>query len=477
MKKIDINKIPVQVRATIAYTISSLLSQGLIFLTTPIFTRIMNTSEMGTVTTFNAWNGILINIVTLSLCSGAFNIAMLEYSDKRDRYVASMLGLSTVSTVLFGIIYFMFYKQWNSVFTLSTPLMIVMFLGFLINPGKDLWMARKRYEYKYKEFLIVSVVTSVLAVFVSVVAVFGISKLNRYDLGSVRVVFNGITVCLASLPIYIYVFYKGKCFYDKKFWKYAIVINTPLIIHALSKHILDMSDRLMISNMCGKSQVGIYGVLYTVSSLSIIVWNAINQSLVPYIFQCMKNKDIQKIRKITISILVLYGGCSVGLSLIAPEIVRILATEEYFEAIYIMPPIAAGIFLTSIYSLFSTVTLYYKKTNYIMYATLFSAISNVLLNFIFIKKYGYMAAAYTTLVAYIILTIFQYIYMCKCTNEKIYNTGKIVVLSMIVIALNLVCIFLYKSYFARYCVISVMILIVGFKHKKIIKIINDLRNK
>ena len=30
---------------------------------------------------------------------------------------------------------------------------------------------------------------------------------------------------------------------------------------------------------------------------------------------------------------------------LAPEIVRILATEEYYEGIYIMPPIAAGVFL------------------------------------------------------------------------------------------------------------------------------------
>lgn len=46
---------------------------------------------------------------------------------------------------------------------------------------------------------------------------------------------------------------------------------------------------------------------------------------------------------------------------LAPEIVRILATKEYYEAIYIMPPIAAGVFLTSVSNMYSNLLIYHKK--------------------------------------------------------------------------------------------------------------------
>ena len=472
---IKIKSIPVQVKATLAYTFSSVLSQGLLFLTTPIFTRLMSTEEMGLVTTYNAWNGILINIVTLSLCSGAFNVAMMEFPQKKDEYLSSMLGLSTTSTVLFFLLYFFFYKGWNNLFTLSTPLMLIMFLGFLFNPAKDLWMSRKRYEYKYIEFLIVSVIVSIITILLSVFSVVYCKNHTDFNLGNVRVIINGLVLCLSSLPFFIYIFYKGKSFFNLKFWKYALIINTPLIFHALSKHILDMSDRLMISNICGKSEVGIYGVLYTVSSISLIIWNAINQALVPYIFQSIKNDKKEKINNITFSILIVYGVVSVGLSLIAPEIVKVLATEEYYQAIYIMPPIAAGIFLTSIYSLFSTVTLYYKKTNYIMYATIMASIINVVLNSIFIRKYGFIAAAYTTLIAYVFLSLFQYVFMCKCNKEKLYNTKKIVILSLLVISSNLLCIPLYRMNVIRYITIMLIGIISISKHKKILNILKQIK--
>lgn len=44
-----------------------------------------------------------------------------------------------------------------------------------------------------------------------------------------------------------------------------------------------------------------------------------------------------------------------------------VATEEYYEAIYIMPPIAGGVFLTCVSNMYSNIMIYYKKTQYIMY--------------------------------------------------------------------------------------------------------------
>lgn len=473
--KFNLENIPIQIRATIAYIITSLLSQGILFLTTPIFTRIMSTSEMGIVTTYNAWNGILTTVINLSLCSGAFSIAMLEFENDRDKYLSSMLGLSITSTILWYLIYLFFQEKLNKIFTLNFQLVTIMFIGFFLNPARDLWIARKRYEYDYIAFLVISVFISIFSIFISTVSVFYFKNNFGCNLGNVRIISNGLVLSVCSVPFVIYVLRKGNCFFNYKYWKYAVTLNTPLIIHSLSKHILDISDRLMISKICGKSAVGIYGVLYMISSLSIIVWNAINQSMVPYIFSSIKENKIENIKKIIIPILLGYGLISFFLSLVAPELVNILATREYYEAIYIIPPIASGIFLTSTYSLFSTITLYYKKTDYIMSATVIAAVVNVILNYFFIKKFGYIAAAYTTLIAYIILTILQYFFMCKCTSKKIYSVGKVVFISSLVILMNTSCIFLYQYRNIRYIIVIIFLCVLITKRKKIIKIVFSLK--
>ncbi len=62
-------------------------------------------------------------------------------------------------------------------------------------------------------------------------------------------------------------------------------LSLPLVGHAIAKQILDVSDRIMINRFVGSSAVGIYSTLYSVSSLSLIVWNAMNGAYIPYLYK------------------------------------------------------------------------------------------------------------------------------------------------------------------------------------------------
>lgn len=137
---------------------------------------------------------------------------------------------------------------------------------------------------------------------------------------------------------------RGKTFYNKEFWKLSLSLSIPLVGYSLASQILNVSDRMMISQIINNSAVGIYSTLYTVSSISLMVWQAIHSSFVPYLFKGLESRDAE-IKKVSLKLMVIYAGVAVFLTYLAPEIVRILATEEYYEAIYIMPPIAAGVFL------------------------------------------------------------------------------------------------------------------------------------
>ncbi len=63
----------------------------------------------------------------------------------------------------------------------------------------------------------------------------------------------------------------------------------------------------------------------------------------------------------------------------------------------IIPPIALANYMIFMYTMYVYIEHYYKKTVYITKNTLIAAGLNVILNFILIPKYGYVAAAYTTL--------------------------------------------------------------------------------
>lgn len=149
----------------------------------------------------------------------------------------------------------------------------------------------------------------------------------------------------------------------------------------------------------------------------------------------------------------------------APEIVRILATQEYYEAIYIMPPIAAGVFFTAFANIYSDIAVYYKKTQYVMYPAIIAAGANLILNYIFIKAFGYMAAAYTTLASYVLMSVCQGLWANKLCREKgtslndIYDSNKMIVMAVITLVLCLFGMLLYHFFVVRY--IAVVSLFMG----------------
>ena len=469
-----IKKIPVEVKSATVYTFSTLFSRGLAIITVPIFTRLMSTSQIGIVNLYNSWYSMISAIATLSLTSGGYVVALREYENDRNGYQSSVLSLTSIIAVLLAITYFVNPTFWSRVLGLPKGLIVLMLIGFLFAPARDFWLARQRYEYKYKLSGIVMMGSALLASVLSILVVVKLSKIDVTIVAEGRLYSNYIIIYGVSAVIWIYTFFKGRTFVDKEYWKLSLALSLPLVGYSISSQILTVSDRMMISQMVDNSAVGIYSTLYTVSSLSLLVWQAVHSSFVPYIFRNIE-KDNSGIKRVSAQLMTFYAVVAILMTFLAPEIVKILATKEYYEAIYIMPPIAAGVFFTSFANLYSDIAVYYKKTKYVMYPAIIAAVSNLVLNYIFINLYGYMAAAYTTLFSYILFALFQGIWARKICKEHeiktgtIYNDKFMIMLAIITTAISLIGILLYRHTFLRYCAIVILGVIIVFVGRKVMK--------
>ena len=462
-----VKSVPVGARSAVVYTFATVFSRGLAIITVPIFTRLMSTEQIGVVNIYNTWHGLISVVATLSLTSGGFAVAMKEYEGRRDEYVSSVQTLTSLVALLIALLYLVAPSLWNSLLGLPTSLMIVMLFGFLLEPARDFWMSKQRYEYKYKLPGAVSILSALAASLLSIFVVMNMKNDGAENLAEGRLIANYLVLFGVAAVIWVYQFLKGKTFIDKDFWKFSLQLSIPLIGYQFAAQILNMSDRVMIDKMVSKSAVGIYGTLYSVSSISLLVWNAINASFVPYLFQNIEKKD-SKIKEISFGLLEAYAAIAVLLTFLAPEIVRILATEEYFKAIYIMPPISAGVFFTSVAHMYSNILIYYKKTKYIMYGSAIAAVLNVGLNAIYIPMYGYTAAAYTTLFSYIVMALIEAIWAIKIhkketgENHTVYYDRKILVLSAITVVLSLSGLICYTNDLLRYAATLIAVLAVVF---------------
>lgn len=289
------NKIPVSVKASLWFVVCSILQKGISLITIPIFTRIMTTEQYGLYSTFISWYGVIIIFTSLNLYYGVFNNAMIKYEDRRNQYTSSMQGLTMVITIIAFGVYLLFRNLFNSILGMPTLFVCLMFVKLLVSPSMEFWFVRNRFEFKYKSITIITLLQSLIGSMIGVIAV--ILSENKALARIASLVVVDVVFCM----IIAYVQYKrGKCFYQKEFWKYAVLFNLPLIPHYLSGTILNQGDRVMINSLVGASAVAFYSVAYNIGILINIIIQAINASLTPWIYGKLKSNELTEIKRLLI---------------------------------------------------------------------------------------------------------------------------------------------------------------------------------
>jgi O-antigen/teichoic acid export membrane protein len=462
-------------KASLWFVFCSIVQKGISLLTTPIFTRILTTEEYGTVSVYNSWLSILTIFATLELASGVFNKAMIKYEDDREGYTSSTLVLATVISLIFFLIYILGHGFWNKLLDLNTPMMIMLFLEILFSEAMSFWTIRNRFEYEYRSVVFITLLANVGGTLLSVLLVLWNSQYRS----EFRVLGTLIVHILIYSFVYIRIIKKGKTIIRTDYWKYALNYNLPLIPHYLSQQILNQSDRIMISQLIGKSSAAVYTVAYQIAIVLNIITSAIHASFSPWTFQCIKEKKYHDIGKITLSIETGIAVFCFLFSLFAPEVIYILGGEQYYSAIWVVPPVTMSIVFNVLYTMIANMAFYYEKTKFIMFGTLVAAVANIILNWVCIPVFGYVAAGYTTLACYIIYSIVHYIFMlyiCKENNiPNPFNTFKIWGVAVLAVALSVVSSLLYGMTIIRYVVIIIVVMLAVVYRKKIQKLFTSRR--
>lgn len=472
------SKLSLPVKASFAFMLCSFLQRGISTLTTPIFTRILTTEQYGYYSIFNSWFEIVAVFTTLKLAGSVFMQALVKFEDDRDELTASTAGLGTTITLLVYCIYLPL-RQWiNQWLGMNTLIMTCIFAASWATLMFELWADRQRSEYKYKPLVALTIFTSIAKPLAGIIAVLSTQEYKA----EARI----ISLVAVEMFAYTWLFIKflkdGKTFFNKRFWKYSLSLNIPLIPHYLTRMVLNQSDRLMINAMVGYNAAGIYSLAHNLAWMLTLITNAILNSLNPWIFQRIKKAECHRIGKLSYAILCIVAICGLGLIAVAPEIVKIFAPESYYSAIWVIPPLCASVFFLFMYSLFADFEYYYEKSNFLMIASTAGGVLNIALNYFCIKAFDYIAAGYTTLFCYIFYAIAHYLCMKKIIRDnlagvKIYNVKIILGISVGFLAAAAIMMITYDKIVIRYGIILVALLIIFVKRDKIMGVVGEIRNK
>ncbi len=406
----------VALRAGVWYVVSSIMVKAVSVITTPIFTRMMSTDAYGNVSNFNSWYSLLLPVFTLNL-TYSIGRAKLDYPDRLDDYIGSMQLLSGIIGIAISAVAILLMGPVTGLLELTALETGVLLLHLLFAPAIQLMQNGYRYRYRYRQNVAIAWYTILSSTILSLVLIWTIPE----DRALLRMI--GITAPSVVLSLYFWIrsLTRRRLKVNREFWSYALKISLPLVLHTISMHILSQSDRVFITKICGKSDTAFYSVAYTYGMLLHVVIGAVGDGWLPWFHDTFFAGNYGEIRKNMRPLVILV--CFVGLACtaLAPEAVLVLGGKKYAHSVPCVMPVVLGVVCQYIYTHYVNIELHLKRTSYVSGGTVMAALLNLGLNAIFIPRYGFVAAAYTTLASYFALMVVHTIITKHILKVSIYN--------------------------------------------------------
>lgn len=436
------------------YMISNFVSKGLVFLTTPIFTRLLSKTEFGIYSNFATWQNLLMVLTTLELYSTIAR-AKYDYEETIDQYISTIAITGSVFTMICYAVVVVFMGFFSELFSLKPEYIHIMFLYLLTAPALQILQAKNRIFIQYKTASILTFLSSGVSVLMAIIMVY---LANDKLFG--RIFGQEAVLIVVNMCIYSWIIYKGRTF-CKIQSRYALTIALPLIPHLLAGNLLGSFDKIIIEKISGTEKLAYYSLAFNCTLLARVLWDSFNQAMVPWLYDNLSKNNKGIIKKISRLYLAIFLFLAVGIMLLVPEVIFIFGGSSYMVAKYVMPPIIMGSCFQFAYSMYVNVEMYMKKTGTISIGTIGAAALNIPLNYIFVTKYGYIAAAYTTMVCYGVLMLFHYLMIKRDKMNEIYDNKFSFTLLMFMCVVTILMEYVYQVEMLRRLLLVAYIVIIG----------------
>jgi O-antigen/teichoic acid export membrane protein len=267
-----------------------------------------------------------------------------------------------------------------------------------------------RFEFRPKNYAIVSVTMSVLTAVLSVWFTINLGMgLEGLLLGMAGGVTGGAMLGLWWLRDSI------KFHFEIAYLREMLFFSSPLVLSSVAVWATLYVDRVMINYLLSIEDVGLYGLGYRVASISSLIMIGFQSALTPLVY-ANHHKSETPAQLATIFRYFFAGAIVIFLvlSLFAEQIIGIVAPALYIEAASVVALLVPAILLGNMY-IFTPGMAIHKKTGIIAKLNVVGAAINLLLNFILIPKIGIQGAALATLLSYVMVFL-SYLFQ----SQKLY---------------------------------------------------------
>ncbi len=406
---------------TAIYGVSSVLARGLNYILTIFFGKVFLPEEFGIFTELYAYTGFLLVVLTHGMETSFFrHYNLSEHKDNAFSVAYTSILSFVVPFVFIGCLFV------NPISTLVNytdhPEYIRWFVLIItFDVLSALPFAFLRATLKAKKFAALKVLNVTLLIFFNLFFLilcpylYSIDKLfilEKIYNPEIKIGYVFISNVIASACTFIFLIPELRYFkfvIDRRLYKKMISYAIPIMLVGLAGSLNEFFDRIMLRRLLpyddteNLRQLGLYGFNYKLSMLMTMLIQAFRFAAEPLFFKEASNRSAPKTYAIVTKYFALVGGIVfLAVSLFAKDIVT-LVNVDYLEGVGIVPVLLMANCFLGVYFNIATWYKVSDKTSYGALIAVFGAIFTVVLNLLFIPKFGYWASAYITLGCYFLM--------------------------------------------------------------------------
>ena len=260
-------------------------------------------------------------------------------------------------------------------------------------------------------------------------------------------IFVAGTVASATTFLLLFpIVFKFKFTFDSSLLKKMLGYSLPIMVGSLAFVTNENLDKLLLGNMIGKEQMGIYAACYKLGVFMTLYIMAFRLGAEPFFFNQADKKNAKETYSKILTWFTILGAFFMLVVVVFIDLFAniLLGKPEYFEALHIVPIILlANLFL----GIYNNLSIWYKltdKTRFGMYFSISGAVITIVFNIVMIPKIGFIASAWATLITYGFMMLISY-FIGKKYYPVPYQLKKVGFYTVIAVLLSWVSFYMFRG--------------------------------
>lgn len=420
------------IKNTIIILLGKFCTQFLSFFLLPLYTNILSANEYGIYDLIVTYVALFVPVISLQMEMAIFRelIDVRSNCEKTSKIISSGIYSVVLQFIICLIGYYLI-----SIF-INIPYKNYIILNILAVMVSSVFMQIARGLGKNVEYSISSVIAGVSTILLNILFL----VVLKFNVDGMI-----ISAILSNIFAAIYIFISCKLYKKIKYSSVSKQIihkllkySLPLVPNGLIWWIINVSDRTIISIFLGTGANGIYAVSNKFSSILMQIFNIFNLSWTESASLHINDEDKNEFFSGVFNKTLKYSLVVCLLIIVAlPFLFNILISQSYSEAYIYIPILLVGMIFNIIVSFLGSIYVAKKLTKEVAKTSFGAGVLNILINVFLVKYIGIFAAAISTVLAFLIMSIFRIVDIQKYVKLKINFKEFSVVLLLFLISLLL----------------------------------------